>query len=350
MFKTMLRAILLGSVLALLFVALRDMRRTPSNVSETQTVAAPVFARDSDLRHRSYRAAVQTAAPSVVKIHIAVPPKQGEKKVQVGLGSGVVLSSDGYLVTNFHVIKDAGAIAVVLPDGQTRSARLVGSDQLTDLAVIKVDGVVLKPIALAKEAAHVGDLVLAIGYPFLLGQTVTQGIISATEKLDRGFVRLVQTDAAINKGNSGGALVNTDGELLGINSEVLPTQLGIQGIGFAIPVDYVQSIVEQIIQHGHVIRGTLGFFGTGIDGDVHDQNAAWHLSAVKVDGVDANGAAEKAGLKAGDSITHINGELISGVTDLLQRIAYTKPGTAIQLRIRRNEQIVELTAIVQEKE
>jgi serine protease DegS len=319
---------------------------TEENTAHSSSVSV---SSDSDLRHRSYRAAVQTATPSVVSIRTAIPPKNGGSKVHVSLGSGVVLSSDGFIVTNFHVIKDAEAIAVELSDGQTTRARLIGSDSETDLAVIKIDGLLLTAIKLASEPARVGDIVLAIGYPFLLGQTVTQGIISATERLVQGFIRLVQTDAAINKGNSGGALVNADGELVGINSEVLPSQLGVQGIGFAIPADFMNSIVQQIIQHGHVVRGSLGFSGTGMQGEVRAQNAPWKLSAIRVNGVDPNSSAATAGLKIDDYITHFNGELINGLTDLLQRVAHARPGTVVQLRIKRNEQVLELAVTIQER-
>lgn len=349
MFNTFLRAIVLGVVLALLYIAMRDLHGSGASAIDSAINHNNDNA-DRDLRHRSYRAAVQTATPSVVSIRTAITSKNNQDKVQVGLGSGVVLSGDGFIVTNFHVIKDAEAIAVELADGQTVRARLIGSDVATDLAVIKVDGVLLKPIRLAQDSASVGDLVLAIGYPFLLGQTVTQGIISATERLERGFIRLVQTDAAINKGNSGGALVNTEGELVGINSEVLPTQLGVQGIGFAIPADFMHHIAEQIIVHGHVIRGSLGFAGTGMEGEVRDQNAPWRLSAVKVTAVDAQQSAALGGLQIDDYITHFNGELISGVTDLLQRVANSKPGTSVTLRVRRGDNEIDLMVVVQERE
>jgi serine protease DegS len=345
MINMTIRAILLGTVLALLFIALRDLHLV-SHTTAVPASTSPITSVDDDLRHRSYRAAVQAAKPSVVSVRTAVPSQNGADKMQVSLGSGVVLSSDGVVVTNYHVVRGAEAIAVELSDGQTVRARLIGSDAATDLAVIKVDGIVLKPIAIAREPARVGDLVLAIGYPFLLGQTVTQGIISATERLERGLIRLIQTDAAINKGNSGGALVNTDGELVGINS----AQLGTQGIGFAIPADFMRNIVDQIVQHGHVIRGSLGFSGTGLEGEVRSPNAAWQMSAVKVTGLDPNGAALKAGLQVDDYITHLNGEMISGVTDLLQRVATTKPGSLLKIRVRRGDQMIELNAVVQERE
>jgi serine protease DegS len=301
----------------------------------------------------SYSPAVSKAAPSVVSIRTATPShtSQGKDSVALGVGSGVVFHPDGIIVTNYHVIREAQAIAVETRDGQTWRADVVGFDYPTDLAVLKVDRRDLPAIPRAPSAPRVGDVVLAIGFPVFLSQTVTVGIVSATERLERGFIRLLQTDAAINRGNSGGALINASGEWIGINSEVLPSQIGIQGIGFAIPADYVTRIVEDILQHGRVIRGSIGFVGTGTLNEIRSDNGAEKplLNAVKVDRVDAGGAAAQGGVLPGDRITHFNGHLIGGVTDLLTRIAESKPGTRIHLRVTRGEQVLELPITVGER-
>lgn len=332
-----------GAALAVLFLALSDVR-SHLPVSTTNTTAHPVP------QLTGFQSAVRKAAPAVVSIRTAIPPRNANERLQMGLGSGVVLSADGYIVTNYHVIQSAEAIAIEVMDGHAYTAHIVGVDAATDLAVLKVDKANLTPINIAMEDSSVGEIVLAIGYPFLLGQTVTQGIVSATERLERGFIRLVQTDAAINRGNSGGALVNTRGELIGINSEVLPSQLGVQGIGFAIPTDLVQKIVEQILKHGHVIRGSIGFTGSGSANDMHADAEHWRDNAVQVDSVDDNGPAAHAGLQTGDYITQFNGDTIAGMTDLLQRISETAPGASVHLGVKRKQENLEMTVVVIERQ
>lgn len=300
----------------------------------------------------SYADAVAAAAPSVVSIRTAITskPQSGSNRVSVGLGSGVIWRQDGLIITNFHVVRQAEAIAVELRDGRTLRADVVGADPATDLALLRVSADKLPAIAGTRQPARVGDVALAIGYPFLLGQTVTIGIVSATERLERAFIRLIQTDAAINRGNSGGALVNARGEWVGINSEVLPAQLGVQGIGFAIPADYAEKIVEQILLHGRVVRGSIGFVGSGSASEIRsDGNDNRFLNAVRIDEVDPAGTAAAAGLQAGDRITHFNGELIGGVTDLLRRIADSAPGSTVQLRIWRGDEVSEKAVMVSER-
>lgn len=300
----------------------------------------------------SYADAVAAAAHSVVSIRTAMTakPQNGSSRVSVGLGSGVIWRQDGLIITNYHVIRQADAIAVELRDGRTLRADIVGADPATDLALLRVTADRLPAIANAKVPARVGDVALAIGYPFLLGQTVTVGIVSATERLERGFIRLIQTDAAINRGNSGGALINARGEWIGINSEVLPAQLGVQGIGFAIPADYAEKIVEQILSHGRVVRGSIGFVGSGSANEIRsDDQDNKFLNAVRVDEVDPTGAAAAGGLQAGDWITHFNGELIGGVTDLLRRIADSAPGSTVQLRVQRGDVSQDIAVVVTER-
>lgn len=319
--------------------------KSTASAAESKTFAGPRLP-------FSYADAVAAAAPSVVSIRTAITskPANGGNRVSVGLGSGVIWRQDGLIITNFHVIRQAEAIAVELRDGRTLRADLIGADPATDLALLRVKADKLPAIAQPVRAARVGDVVLAIGYPFLLGQTVTVGIVSATERLERGFIRLIQTDAAINRGNSGGALVNARGEWVGVNSEVLPAQLGVQGIGFAIPAEYAETIIEQILAHGRVIRGSIGFVGSGsaneIRSDDHDDK---FLNAVRIDEVSPNGPAAAAGLQPGDRITHVNGELIGGVTELLRRIADSSPGSTITLRIWRGEVSQDVPVIVSER-
>lgn len=322
-------------------------RSQTTTVSKTPVVRLPF----------SYADGVAAATASVVSIRTATTSKAttgttpgGAGRVSVGLGSGVIWRQDGLIITNFHVIRQADAIAVELRDGRTLRADVVGVDPATDLALLRIGADKLPAIARARQTARVGDVALAIGYPFLLGQTVTIGIVSATERLERAFIRLLQTDAAINRGNSGGALVNARGEWIGINSEVLPAQLGVQGIGFAIPADYVEKIVEQILEHGRVVRGSIGFVGSGSASEIRadDRNNKF-LNAVRIDEVDPNGSAAAAGLLPGDWITHFNGELIGGVNDLLRRIADSAPGSQIRLRIWRHDAAEEVTVTVSER-
>lgn len=344
--RTIIGAMLAGLLPALLFIVLQAQWRDWHKPAPVSPPPAPI-----NNAQYSYAPAVAKAAPSVVSIRTATQNKaEGKDRVSVGLGSGVIFRADGIIITNYHVIREADAIAIELRDGRTMRADVLGFDFLTDLAVLKVEPSDLPAIPRAPSMPRVGDVVLAIGFPVFLGQTVTVGIVSATERLERGFIRLLQTDAAINRGNSGGALINASGEWIGINSEVLPSQLGIQGIGFAIPADYVQRIVNDIIDHGRVIRGSIGFVGTGTLNEIrgeHDDNP--YLNAVRVDKVDEHGPAFAGGMRDGDLITHFNGQLIGGVTDLLNRIAETRPGTEIRLRVRREGSDLELPIVVAER-
>ncbi|NQD39036.1 PDZ domain-containing protein [Permianibacter sp. IMCC34836] len=348
--RMLLAAMLAGLLAAALTLLLQQQWR---QWQQPAVAAAPVKPVAIPARTPfSYADAVAAAAPSVVSIRTAIAskPQEGNSRVSVGLGSGVIWREDGLIITNYHVVRQAEAIAVELRDGRTLRADVVGTDPATDLALLRVNADKLQAIANPKAPARVGDVVLAIGYPFLLGQTVTIGIVSATERLERGFIRLIQTDAAINRGNSGGALVNARGEWVGINSEVLPAQLGVQGIGFAIPSDYVIKIVDQILTHGRVVRGSIGFVGSGSANEIRsDDSDNKFLNAVRIDSVDPNGSAAAAGLQPGDWITHFNGELIGGVTDLLRRIADTTPGNTVQLRVWRGSEMKEFAVAVSER-
>jgi len=347
--KTLTSAVFAGLLLALLFIS-GQSQWAAWQVKEVPLVATPALIKNEALY--SYSPAVSKAAPSVVSIRTATQKHNddGKDSVSVGLGSGVIFQTNGVIVTNYHVIREADAIAIEMKDGRTLRADVIGFDYPTDLAVLKVGQENLPAIPRAPSPPRVGDVVLAIGFPIFLGQTVTVGIVSATERLERGFIRLLQTDAAINRGNSGGALINASGEWIGINSEVLPTQIGIQGIGFAIPADYVTRIVNDIIDHGRVIRGSIGFVGTGTLNEIKsesDDNP--FLNAVKVDRVDESGTGYAGGMRANDRITHFNGQLIGGVTDLLRRIADTEPGKEIVLRVWRDNVDMDLRIMVAER-
>jgi len=266
------------------------------------------------------------------------PPKE---RVPKGAGSGVILTSDGTIVTNYHVIADASEITVTLPNSKKGyKARLIGIDKETDLAVIKIDAKNLKPIKMARmEDVKVGDMVFAIGNPFGVGETVTQGIVSALNKQDMGinqYENFIQTDASINPGNSGGALVDSRGALIGINSAIFSKGGGNDGIGFTIPVDMVQNIVTQIVKYGKVSRGYMGITLSPLD-----EKAAKFYShdygAVIAD-VEPGSAASKAGLKAGDLIIAVNGVKTEMPSALQRSIGDKQPSEQITLTIERNKQ------------
>ena len=275
--------------------------------------------------------------------------QRGAPRSQIGLGSGVIVKPDGYIVTNHHVIDGAEAIKIETPDHRVFDAKVVGSDPPSDLAVIKIAADKLPVLALAdSDKARVGDVVLAVGNPLGIGQTVTAGIVSAkgrsTGLSDGSFEDFLQTDAPINQGNSGGALVNTSGQLVGINSQILsPTGTNI-GIGFAIPANMVNNVTEQLIKTGKVQRGALGI---GIQPVTPEIAASLKLSEAKgviVNSVSPNSAAAQAGLRQGDVITAFNGEPVQDGNSLRNRVAGTQPGTEVKLTVIRDGKDQQLSA------
>jgi serine protease Do len=260
---------------------------------------------------------------------------------QRALGSGVIVTSDGYILTNNHVVDGADEIKVELTDDRTLSAKLVGTDKASDLALLKVTAGDLHPIAIGNsENVKVGDVVLAVGNPLGVGQTVTMGIISAkgrsTTVGDGGYEDFLQTDAPINHGNSGGALVNTKGELVGINSQILSSNDGNIGIGFAIPSNMAQNVMEQLRTKGKVTRAQLGVTVQQVTSDLAESLGLKHAGGAIVSSVTAGSAADRAGIKRGDVIESFNGQQVHDFNTLRNRVAEAGPGSTADVTITRD--------------
>jgi serine protease DegQ len=266
-----------------------------------------------------------------------------------GLGSGVVIDKDkGYVVTNFHVINDADEIIVTLKDGRKFEAKKLGGDEQSDIAVLKIDPDNLTEMELANsDELRVGDFVVAIGNPFGLGQTVTSGIVSAKGRSglmtsNGGYEDFIQTDAAINSGNSGGALVNLKGELVGINTAIIAPGGGNVGIGFAIPSVMMNNLVDQIVEYGEVKRGVLGIQGQNLDAEIAESLGVDLAQGAFVAQVMPDSSAEKGGLKAGDVITHVDGNKIRSFNELRSKVATKGAGNEITLSVIRNGRSLDL--------
>jgi len=258
------------------------------------------------------------------------------------LGSGVLVSHDGYILTNHHVVESADQIEVAFADGRKAKGRIIGTDPDTDLAVIKVDiGNDLPAVTFAgAEAAHVGDIVLAVGNPFGVGQTVTMGIVSALKRNHLGlntFENFIQTDAAINPGNSGGALADVEGNLLGINSAIYSPNGGSLGIGFAIPVSTAKKIMEQIIQNGSVTRGWIGVAVQDMTPELAESFKLKDTQGVLISEVVRGSPADKAGIKPGDILVSIADSTLSDSTAMLETISALVPGNTVSLKLLRNQ-------------
>lgn len=260
---------------------------------------------------------------------------------QHALGSGVVVGADGYVLTNNHVIDGADDIQVDLTDGRTLPAKLVGTDKASDLALLKITASDLHPIALGNsDTVQVGDVVLAVGNPLNLGQTVTMGIISAKGRStgvgDGSYEDFLQTDAPINHGNSGGALVNTKGELVGINSQILSPSDGNIGIGFAIPANMVRHVMDELKTSGKVTRAQLGVTVQNVTSDMAQTLGLRQIGGVIVGSVTSGSAAERAGIEQGDVILSFNGQPVHDMNSLRNRVADTKPGSSASVEIMRD--------------
>jgi serine protease DegS len=322
----------------------------------------------------SYADAVGIAAPAVVNIHsrktviqssplfddpffrrffgeqFGLGPQQRE---ETSLGSGVIVSAQGYILTNNHVIEGADAIRVGLRDGRSAEAAIVGTDAEADLAVLKVELDDLPTITLGdSDTLRVGDVVMAIGNPFGVGQTVTMGIISATGRSELGistFENFIQTDAAINPGNSGGALITARGELIGINTAIFSRSGGSQGIGFAIPTSLARVSMAQIVEKGYVSRGWLGVEIQELAPQLAESFGIKGEKGIIIAGVLRNGPADKAGLQPGDIVTRLNGNPVENARSALNTIAATLPGKPLEIVALRNGKSLELKATVAER-
>ncbi|HEY2809308.1 MAG TPA: trypsin-like peptidase domain-containing protein [Steroidobacteraceae bacterium] len=361
-----------GLALAFLIVALRPdlIRLAPAEAPAAAPPPAPaaVPASAAAPAHLSYAGAVQRAAPAVVNVYTArlvterVAPSLGElfgdylpryrQRIERSLGSGVIVDAAGHIVTNHHVIANADSVRVQLADGRVADARIVGRDPDTDLAVLKID---LAPLPVAdfgrSDLLRVGDVVLAIGNPVGLSQTVTHGIVSATSRQQLGIAPLedfIQTDAPINFGNSGGALIDASGLLIGINTAIVAKNIGVEGIGFAIPVNMVRGVMDEIIAHGRVIRGWIGIIPEDL---TQEQAEQLHLgqSGVVIGNLYVGSPAQKAGLLPGDLLLAIDGVAPHGAQDALGRIAGHKPGSTVRVRALRADRTLEVRALVGER-
>jgi serine protease DegS len=278
---------------------------------------------------------------------------QPRQRLETSLGSGVIISPEGYVLTNNHVIEGAEEILVGLHDGRSVNAAVVGSDPETDLAILRIELPELPSLVIGRsDELEVGDVVLAIGNPFGVGQTVTMGIVSATGRSQLGintFEDFIQTDAAINPGNSGGALINARGELVGINTAIYSRTGGSQGIGFAIPMGIAKDVLTQIVEHGRVARGWLGVEIQDLTPELAESFGHPDTAGALIAGVLRNGPAHKAGLEPGDILTEVDDQAITGVREALNSIARIRPGTRIRLNGTRQGEPFTLDAIVGER-
>ncbi len=358
-----------------LLVALLIIQRYPQLVGikehDIGLQQAPLVASAPQQGPYSYANAVAAAAPAVANLYTTKVIEKTEqqplskdplfqrffsdnlprqRRMESSLGSAVIMSSEGYLLTNNHVTANAEQIVVALKDGRETLARVIGSDPETDLAVLKIDLADLPAITLGhSDRIRVGDVTLAIGNPFGVGQTVTMGIISATGRNQLGlntYEDFIQTDAAINRGNSGGALVDAGGNLIGINTAIISESGGSQGIGFAIPVKLALEVMKSIIEHGQVIRGWLGVEVQSLTQELAESFGQEGRPGIVVAGVYRDGPAARAGLQPGDLILSIDGVQSADGRSSMNQVARARPGDNIDIDILRNGKPLTLTAEV----
>ncbi|MBQ0920200.1 Do family serine endopeptidase [Hydrogenophaga aromaticivorans] len=332
------------------------LNRKPTFASVVPVLEAPA-PRNALPATNSFSAAARAASPAVVSINTSKAAEagsqnadpwfrfffgeQGKAQPQAGLGSGVIVSPAGYILTNNHVIEEADQIEVILNDGRKSAAQVIGTDPETDLAILKVDLKDLPVITLGdSDALAIGDQVLAIGNPFGVGQTVTSGIVSALGRTQLGintFENFIQTDAAINPGNSGGALVDTNGHLMGINTAIYSRSGGSMGIGFAIPTSTARSVLDAIVRDGQVTRGWIGVEPQDLTPELAESFGLASGTGVIITGVLQNGPAAQAGIRPGDVIVGVAGRNVTNVAQLLSAVAALQPGTPATLDVVRKD-------------
>ena len=352
-------------LLAAYFVVstLKPTWMAPRGEGTVALLQAPVL-RSGEVPAGSFRLAAQSASKAVVSINVSKTHRQapagadqwhrffngepdGEPDGASGMGSGVIVSASGYVLTNNHVVEGADLIEVILDDRRRARAKVVGTDPDSDLAVLKIELERLPVMVLGdSDNLQVGDQVLAIGNPFGVGQTVTAGIVSALGRNQLGintFENFIQTDAAINPGNSGGALVDANGNLLGINTAIYSRTGGSLGIGFAIPVSTAKQVLEGIVKDGRVTRGWIGVEPNDLSPELSETFGVSARSGVIITGVLQGGPAAQAGIVPGDVIVAIDGAPVEDVTQLLSQVAALKPGVAAPFSVQRKKQTLELS-------
>lgn len=365
-----LTSILLWPIIAGILVAVLMLTFFPQGISPSLALVEPIQQEpaqptvpSSTTGPVSYADAVSKAAPAVVNIYTRTrvedrsetpleepgnrdfydkTPDHEREKYLSSLGSGVIISPQGYIVTNNHVVADADSILVALRDGREAEALIIGTDPETDLAILKVELGNLAVINLgSSESIRVGDVVLAIGNPYGVGQTVTMGIISATGRNQLGintYENFIQTDAAINPGNSGGALINAQGNMIGINTAIFSRSGGSQGIGFAIPSDLVTNILKGIIENGRIVRGWLGIEIQVMTPALAESFGIKDDKGLIIAGIFRDSPAHQAGLQPGDIMIKIDGKVIQSGHSAMNQIAAAKPGTVIVMGLLRNNE------------
>ena len=339
-----IKPIIIGLCIALLVIL---------SIKLIPTIISSSFSNDNNVI--SYNAAIQKAAPAVVNIYSqryidsSIDNKQHLQPT--GLGSGIITDAKGYILTNYQVISKADQILVALQDGRLFTASVIGSDKITDLAVLHIEGEDLPVIPQnQKYQPRVGDIVLAIGNPYNLGQTVTQGIISATGRNGMSFSGrqdFLQTDAAINEGNSGGALINSRGDLVGINtSEFYSNNKSSSGISFAIPYQLSKRVMESLIKDGRVIRGSLGVVAENLDPLIARLSGLKSQNSIIIKSVHPNGPAAIAGVRANDLLLKIDGDSLGSLVEAMDKVTELKPGTKITLTLLREGKEIKINVIV----